>query len=119
MNGPLKLDPNGFIPLMPFSQPAGIGFPVFTSMDTWEGVLRYDPIAAMKALNAAIGRALVGRQADESSISFKHWIPPQAEQRKARRVRLDASLYQMQESDQIWILLKPASAQLRRGLSAA
>lgn len=113
MNGPLKLDPKGFLPLMPFSKPSGIEFPVFSSLATWEAVLRYDPVGVMQALNAAIGRALAGKQADEPAINFKHWLPPQGEQRKAHRVRLTASLYQMQESNQIWVLLK--SSHVRSG----
>lgn len=119
MKAPLQLDPKGFIPLMPFSQPVGIGLPVFTSMETWEGCLRYGPIEAMKALSAAIGRALASERADYSTISFKHWVPPTGLQRKARRLRLEASLYQMQESEQPWILLKPASVRSPRGLSLA
>lgn len=119
MNGPLRMDPKGYIPLMPFSLPLGIEFPVFTTISTWEDVLRHDPGGAMRSLNTAIGRALAGKGADQSSITFKHWIPRQGEQRKAHRVRLSASLYQMQESDQPWILLRPASARSQRGLSLA
>lgn len=105
--------------MMPFSQPAGLAFPVFTSMELWEAVLRYDPISAMESLSAAVGRALAGQAADHSTIDFKHWVPPQGEQRKSRRVRMSASLYQMIESEQPWILLKPASVRYPRGLSLA
>lgn len=116
MKAPLRLDPTGYVPLMPFAQPVGIAFPVFTSMQTWEDCLRYDPVGAMRALNDAIGRALASDRADYADISFKHWVPPQGLQRKARRVRMTATLYQMQESDSPWILLKPASALSRPGV---
>lgn len=119
MSGAIRLDPTGYIPLMPFSRPAGINLPVFTSYECWEEVIRHDPVGAMNALGSAIDRALIGGRADQSTITFKHWIPPQGNQRKAKRTRLSASLYQTIETEEPWILLRPNSRRSPHGLSLA
>lgn len=119
MKGPLQLDPKGLYPLEAFARPLGAQFPVFTSPQCWEDVVRYDPVGVLQSMFNAIAKALLNDRADRPTIEFRAWIPPQGKQRKAKRVRLQASLYQMIESNQVWIELKTSSLPSRRGRSSA
>lgn len=118
-SGPMKINPTGLYPLHPFTQPLGGQLPVFTSPHCWEEVLSADPIGILRAMYDAIARAMVSDRADRPEIEFRAWLPKVGEQRKDKRVRLLAKLYQMTENEQTWIELKRAPERSLRGRSAA
>lgn len=118
-SGPLRIDPKGLYPLEPFAAPLGAQLPVFTTPQCWEEVIRYDPFGIIRSMYDAVARALVSDRADKPSIEFRAWIPPQEGQRKAKRVRLGVTLYQMTEGNQVWIELKKLPGRSKHGRLAA
>lgn len=117
--GPQVLCSAGLIPLAPFARPMGFHLPVFTSPTTWEDIVRHGPYAALSALGTAVENALnsVGSvRADRASIDFKWWVPNTDVSKKAKKVRLRATLYQSEDQN-IWILLAPAHERSRPGVS--
>lgn len=108
--GPPTVEPDGLIPLMPFSKPAGLGMDLYTTPHAWESTIRLGPMELMTKLGNVLSSAMASHKADHPHIDFT-WRYAEEEGGKVKRVKLRVVLYQTSEGVP-WLLL-----QLRAGRS--